>query len=324
MRTTTARTVVVPLPTAGTPDRRNRRSDGWSNSSPDGIAGASGTVASSMRTRPPCAGSARSTPIRFAAIRSPRSSHPDSVEPALTRIATLRTDGDVTRACEGVLRQDRRHHPRRRGRHDADHLGRCARPTYVTFRISRFVRTAQRSLRYQAALVDRVDVAIIATTVTGLVTKWNRAAEKHLPAAGRQRAGAADRRRRRRAAGPGRHRRGRRRRPRHPPHAGRSAADHAGLRRGPGHRLRVGLHRPDEILWRRTASAQDRQLPRRGHPGGRRRGKRRVRESGRRAHPRDVGGRAHRRRRSRHPPPARRTTSTDAPFPSSIIPSCRR
>ncbi|MDP9164814.1 MAG: sensor domain-containing diguanylate cyclase, partial [Actinomycetota bacterium] len=40
-----------------------------------------------------------------------------------------------------------------------------------------FVRTAQRSLRYQAALVDRVDVAIIATTVTGLVTKWNRAAE---------------------------------------------------------------------------------------------------------------------------------------------------
>jgi diguanylate cyclase (GGDEF)-like protein/PAS domain S-box-containing protein len=103
--------------------------------------------------------------------------HPDSIEPVLTRMAALRHEGDVTRASEGVLL-----------RLDGTTLNVEAvtalttwqgAPAYhVTLRDLTFVRTAQRSLRYQAALVDRVGVAIIATTVTGLVTKWNRAAER--------------------------------------------------------------------------------------------------------------------------------------------------
>jgi diguanylate cyclase (GGDEF)-like protein/PAS domain S-box-containing protein len=102
--------------------------------------------------------------------------HPDSIEPVLTRMAALRNEGDVTRASEGVL-----------VRLDGTTLDVEAvtalttwegAPAYhVTLRDMSFNRTAQRSLRYQAALVDRVGVAIIATTVTGLVTKWNRAAE---------------------------------------------------------------------------------------------------------------------------------------------------
>jgi diguanylate cyclase (GGDEF)-like protein/PAS domain S-box-containing protein len=102
--------------------------------------------------------------------------HPDSIEPVLTRMAALRNEGDATRASEGVLL-----------RLDGTTLDVEAvtalttwggAPAYhVTLRDLSFNRTAQRSLRYQAALVDRVGVAIIATTVTGLVTKWNRAAE---------------------------------------------------------------------------------------------------------------------------------------------------
>ena len=102
--------------------------------------------------------------------------HPDSVEAVLTRMATLRTEGDVTRASESVLQ-----------RLDGTTLSVEAvtalttwegAPAYhVTLRDLTFVRTAQRSLRYQAALVDGVGVAVIATTATGLVTKWNRAAE---------------------------------------------------------------------------------------------------------------------------------------------------
>ena len=102
--------------------------------------------------------------------------HPDSIEPVLTRMAALRHEGDATRASEGVL-----------VRLDGTTLNVEAvtalttwegTPAYhVTLRDLTFVRTAQRSLRYQASLVDRVGVAIIATTVTGLVTKWNRAAE---------------------------------------------------------------------------------------------------------------------------------------------------
>ncbi|MGH3644709.1 MAG: diguanylate cyclase domain-containing protein [Mycobacterium sp.] len=102
--------------------------------------------------------------------------HPDSIEAVLTRMAALRSEGDVTRASESVLL-----------RLDGTTLDVEAvtalttwegRPAYhVTLRDLTFVRTAQRSLRYQAALVDHVSVAVIATTVTGLVTKWNRAAE---------------------------------------------------------------------------------------------------------------------------------------------------
>lgn len=102
--------------------------------------------------------------------------HSDSIESVLTRMAALRHDGDVTRASEGVLlRLDGT-------TLDVEAVTTLATwegaPAYhVTLRDLTFVRTAQRSLRYQATLVDRVDVAIIATTVTGLVTKWNRAAE---------------------------------------------------------------------------------------------------------------------------------------------------
>jgi diguanylate cyclase (GGDEF)-like protein/PAS domain S-box-containing protein len=102
--------------------------------------------------------------------------HPDSVESVLTRMTALRHDGDVTRASEGVLlRLD----DTTLDVEAVTTLTTCeGGPAYhVTLRDLTFVRTAQRSLRYQAALVDKVDVAIIATTVTGLVTKWNRAAE---------------------------------------------------------------------------------------------------------------------------------------------------
>lgn len=103
--------------------------------------------------------------------------HPDTVEPALMRIASLRSDGDVTRPAEAVL-----------ARMDGTTLDvevvtmlttwDGAPAYFATFRDLSFVRTAQKSLRYQAAMVDRVNEAIIATTGTGLVTKWNRAAEK--------------------------------------------------------------------------------------------------------------------------------------------------
>ena len=102
--------------------------------------------------------------------------HSDSIESVLTRMAALRHEGDVTRASEGVLlRLDGT-------TLDVEAVTTLATwegaPAYhVTLRDLTFVRTAQRSLRYQATLVDRVGVAIIATTVTGLVTKWNRAAE---------------------------------------------------------------------------------------------------------------------------------------------------
>ena len=101
---------------------------------------------------------------------------PDSLEPMMTRLASLRLDGDVTRPAEGVLI-----------RLDGTTLDVEAvtalttwggQPAYhVTIRDLTHLRTAHKSLQYQAGLVDQVSEAIIATTVTGLVTKWNRAAE---------------------------------------------------------------------------------------------------------------------------------------------------
>jgi diguanylate cyclase (GGDEF)-like protein/PAS domain S-box-containing protein len=102
--------------------------------------------------------------------------HPESVEAALMRLGSLRYDGDATHPSEGMLL--------RLDGTTIDVEVVVARITWhgdvayhVTIRDLTFQRTAQRSLREQAALVDRVDVAIIATTTTGLVTKWNRAAE---------------------------------------------------------------------------------------------------------------------------------------------------
>ena len=103
--------------------------------------------------------------------------HPDTVEPAVMRIASLRNDGDVTRPADAVM-----------ARMDGTTLDVevvtmlttwDGAPAYhATFRDLSFVRTAYKSLRHQAAMVDCVNEVIIATTVTGLVTKWNRAAEK--------------------------------------------------------------------------------------------------------------------------------------------------
>ena len=103
--------------------------------------------------------------------------HADSVEHVLMRMASLRNDGDVTRPDEVVL-----------ARMDGTTLDVEAvmmlttwngAPAYhVSLRDLSFNRTARKSLHYQAAMVDRVSEAIIATTGTGLVTKWNRAAER--------------------------------------------------------------------------------------------------------------------------------------------------
>jgi diguanylate cyclase (GGDEF)-like protein/PAS domain S-box-containing protein len=102
--------------------------------------------------------------------------HPESIESALMQLGSLRHHGDATHPTEGLL-----------VRLDGTTIiveAVTARTTWnggvayhVTMRDLTFQRTAQRALREQAALVDRVSVAIIATTTTGLVTKWNRAAE---------------------------------------------------------------------------------------------------------------------------------------------------
>lgn len=102
--------------------------------------------------------------------------HPESIEPALNRLAGLRHDGDATHPAEQILL-----------RLDGSMMNvevATARITWrggvayhATIRDLTFRRSFQHGLREQAALVDRVDVAIIATTATGLVTKWNRAAE---------------------------------------------------------------------------------------------------------------------------------------------------
>ena len=101
---------------------------------------------------------------------------PDSLESATTRPASLRHDGDVTRPAEGVL-----------VRLDGTTVDIEAvtalttwggRPAYhVTIRDLTYLRRAHESLQYRAGLVDQVSEAIITTTATGLVTKWNSAAE---------------------------------------------------------------------------------------------------------------------------------------------------
>jgi diguanylate cyclase (GGDEF)-like protein/PAS domain S-box-containing protein len=102
--------------------------------------------------------------------------HPDSLPQVLERLTSLRQDGDVTRPSEGLV-----------VRLDGTTLTVEAVTTlttwggvpayHVTMRDLTHLRTAERALREQAALVDRVGVAIIGTTTTGLVTKWNKVAE---------------------------------------------------------------------------------------------------------------------------------------------------
>jgi diguanylate cyclase (GGDEF)-like protein/PAS domain S-box-containing protein len=102
--------------------------------------------------------------------------HPDSIPPMLARIASLRHEGDVSEPSEALMQ-----------RFDGTTLAVEAvsvltvwenQPAYqVIFRDLSSQKAAEATLRYQAALVNYVTDAIIATTSTGIVTSWNPAAE---------------------------------------------------------------------------------------------------------------------------------------------------
>ena len=102
--------------------------------------------------------------------------HPDSIAPMLSRVANLRREGDSSPPSEAVmLRLDG-------SPVDAEVVsvltswnGKLA--YQVLFRDLTMFKAAEATLRYQAALVTHATEAIIATTVTGIVTSWNRAAE---------------------------------------------------------------------------------------------------------------------------------------------------
>jgi diguanylate cyclase (GGDEF)-like protein/PAS domain S-box-containing protein len=100
----------------------------------------------------------------------------DSVPAMLARIAALRQPGDVSEPSEAVmLRFDGT-------TLDVDAVSVLStwndEPAHqVIFRDLTVQKAAQAALRYQAALVDHVSDAIIATTASGLVTSWNPAAE---------------------------------------------------------------------------------------------------------------------------------------------------
>jgi diguanylate cyclase (GGDEF)-like protein/PAS domain S-box-containing protein len=110
--------------------------------------------------------------------------HPDSVAAMLGRIASLRHEGDTSAPSAAVML-----------RFDGTTLDVEAvsiltvwegRPAYqVIFRDLSAQKAASAALRCQAALATHVSDAIIATTVTGIVTNWNPAAEAiyHRPAA---------------------------------------------------------------------------------------------------------------------------------------------
>lgn len=100
---------------------------------------------------------------------------PDSIGSMLTRIVALREEGDSSPASEAVLR-----------RLDGSPLVVEAvsvltswdgEPAYqVIFRDLTAQKAAEATLRYQAALVNHVSDAIIATTADGVVASWNAAA----------------------------------------------------------------------------------------------------------------------------------------------------
>ncbi|WP_454561863.1 diguanylate cyclase [Mycobacterium haemophilum] len=102
--------------------------------------------------------------------------HPDSVPPLLARIATLGNVGDASTPTEMILR-----------RVDGTFLDvetvsvRTVwegKPAYqVVLRDLSAQKAVEDTLRYQAALVNHVSDAVIATTYDGVVTSWNPAAE---------------------------------------------------------------------------------------------------------------------------------------------------
>ncbi|WP_454232221.1 diguanylate cyclase domain-containing protein [Mycolicibacterium fortuitum] len=102
--------------------------------------------------------------------------HPDSIGPMLSRIHALRHEGDVSAPSEAkMLRFDG-------ATLDVEAVSVLTTwdgaPAYqVIFRDVTAHKAAQATLRYQAALVDHASDAIIATTGSGVVTSWNRAAE---------------------------------------------------------------------------------------------------------------------------------------------------
>ncbi len=101
--------------------------------------------------------------------------HPDWIDSMLTRILALSEEGDSSPASEAVLL-----------RLDGSPLEVEAvsvlttwdgEPAYqVIFRDLTAQKAAEAALRYQAALVNHVSDAIIATTADGVVTSWNAAA----------------------------------------------------------------------------------------------------------------------------------------------------
>ncbi|MFI5507540.1 diguanylate cyclase domain-containing protein [Mycobacterium sp. NPDC051804] len=102
--------------------------------------------------------------------------HPDSIAPMLGRIASLHQEGDSTPAAEAVmLRLDG-------SPVDAEVVSVLTswdgKPAYqVIFRDLTIEKAAEAALRYQAALVTHATDAIVATTLAGIVTSWNPAAE---------------------------------------------------------------------------------------------------------------------------------------------------